>query len=57
MEEDLYLTDTEPDNDEHTWNDVDNVSFSYIKTGNSTLDGMLTTHDFHFKVQYSFFFI
>ena len=51
MEEDSYLTDTEPDNDEHTWDDVDSVSFSYIKTGNSTLDGMLTTHDFHFKVQ------
>ena len=40
MEEDSYLTDTESNKDEHTWDDVDEVSFSYIKMGNSTLDWM-----------------
>ena len=52
--EDSYVSDsvsdTEQDNDQMIWDDVNNVDFKYIITGNSRLDGMLTTHDYHFKV-------
>ena len=53
--EDLYVSDssvsdTELDNDQMIWDDVNNVDLKYIITGNSRLDGMLTTHDYHFKV-------
>ena len=47
--EDSHVSDTELDNDQ-IWDDVNNVDFKYIITGNSRLDGMLTTHDYHFKV-------
>ena len=36
------------------WDDPTEVSSDFIITGNSTCDGMLTTHDYHFKIQYSF---
>ena len=49
--EDSAQSDAEPVDDEQLWDDVTQVSFNYIKTGNSNLDGMLTTHDYHFKVQ------
>ena len=48
--EDSDLNDTEVDYE--IWDDVSEVSFTFINTGNSRLDGMLTTHDYHFKVQY-----
>ena len=48
--EDSDLNDTEVDYE--IWDDVTEVSFTFINTGNSRLDGMLTTHDYHFKVQY-----
>jgi hypothetical protein len=35
------------------WDDPTEVSSDFIITGNSTCDGMLTTHDYHFKIQYS----
>ena len=50
--EDSYLNDTEVENEFDMWDDVAEVSFAFINTGNSRLDGMLTTHDYHFKVQY-----
>ena len=37
------------------WDDPTEVSSDFIITGNSTCDGMLTTHDYHFKIQYSFY--
>ena len=36
------------------WDDPTEVSSDFIITGNSTYDGMLTTHDYHLKVQCSF---
>ena len=36
------------------WDDPTEVSSDFNITGNSTCDGMLTTHDYHFKIQYSF---
>ena len=55
--EDSYVSDSESEVDNQIWDDVTEVAFNYIKTGNSRLDGMLTTHDYHFKVPYSFFII
>ena len=50
--EDSHLNDTEVENDYEIWDDVTEVSFTFINTGKARLDGMLTTHDYHFKVQY-----
>ena len=33
------------------WDDPTEVSSDFLMTGNSTCDGMLTTHDYHFKIQ------
>ena len=40
----------EVEDEEYIWDDVSTVSFEFIKVGNSTLDGLLTTHDRNYKV-------
>ena len=49
----LHTADQAREERERLWDDVETVSYEFIKTGKSKAPGMLTTHDRSYKVWFS----